>query len=170
MCEHLPDKKRGKKYSNSNENMLFWRKTDETTRKSPLSKRTPISTNPLFLSNFFEPPLCPNFKNKKRSNIVSAWVLILPSKPQPNSFFLPNYGHKSLSLNRSNFAYFQNLSPPSHEFSGNHLSRYETGGSKKQYNFLRQECYAYGIWRYSKSLENFGFQISYAFQQSNSGN
>ena len=30
-----------KKYSNSNENMLFCRKTDETVWKHPLSKRTP---------------------------------------------------------------------------------------------------------------------------------
>ena len=36
-CEYLPDKK---VYSNSNENMLFLRKTDETIWKHPLSKRT----------------------------------------------------------------------------------------------------------------------------------
>ena len=43
-----------KKYSNSNENMLFCRKTDETVWKPPppLSKRTP-----LFLSSFFMTPL-----------------------------------------------------------------------------------------------------------------
>ena len=35
-CEYLPDKN-----SNSNENMLFLRKTDETIWKPPLSKRTP---------------------------------------------------------------------------------------------------------------------------------
>ena len=29
-CEYLPEKKRKKKYYNSNENMLFLRKTDET--------------------------------------------------------------------------------------------------------------------------------------------
>ena len=41
-CEYLPDIK---KYSNSNQNMLFSRKT---IWKPP----TPFSTNPLFLSNF----------------------------------------------------------------------------------------------------------------------
>ena len=33
-----------KKYSNSNENMLFCRKTDETVWKPPFSKRTPPFT------------------------------------------------------------------------------------------------------------------------------
>ena len=48
MCKYLPDKK---KYSNSNKNMLFLSKTDETTWKPP------FSTNPLFLSSFFMTPL-----------------------------------------------------------------------------------------------------------------
>ena len=31
----------------------------------PLSKRTPLSTNPPISDHFFhDPPLCPNFKNK----------------------------------------------------------------------------------------------------------
>ena len=35
----------------------------------PLSKRTPLSLTPLFLSNFFmTPPLCPDFKNKNPPN------------------------------------------------------------------------------------------------------
>ena len=57
--------------------MLFLRKTDETiwNPPSPFSKRTPLSTNPLFLSNFFmTPPLCPNFKNEN------------PSPPLPHNF------------------------------------------------------------------------------------
>ena len=52
------------KKSNSNEKMLFRRKTDETVWKPPLSKKTPpsppppaILTNPLFLINFFMTPL-----------------------------------------------------------------------------------------------------------------
>ena len=44
-------------HSNSNENMLFWRKTDETIWKAPLSKRTSPSTNPPYLSKFFMTPL-----------------------------------------------------------------------------------------------------------------
>ena len=31
----------------------------------PFLKEPPLSTNPLFLSNFFITPLCPNFKNEK---------------------------------------------------------------------------------------------------------
>ena len=46
------------KKSNSNENMLFWRKTDETIWNPPLSKRTPpFPLTPLLLSNFFMIPL-----------------------------------------------------------------------------------------------------------------
>ena len=43
------------------------RKTDEATWELPLSKRTPpLSTNPPISEQFFHnPPLCPNFKNKK---------------------------------------------------------------------------------------------------------
>ena len=56
------------KKSNSNENMLFWRKTDETIWKPPLSKRTPpppLSTNPPISETYFhDPPLWPIFKNK----------------------------------------------------------------------------------------------------------
>ena len=44
-----------KKYSNSNENMLFCRKTDETVWKPPLSKRT----LPISVQFFHDPPLCP---------------------------------------------------------------------------------------------------------------
>ena len=49
-CEYLPDKN-----SNSNENMFFLRKTDETIWRLPLPflRDLPLSTNPLFLSNFF---------------------------------------------------------------------------------------------------------------------
>ena len=54
-----------KKYSNSNENMLFCRKTDEIVWKPPLSKRPPpLSTNLRISEHFFhDSPLCPNFKN-----------------------------------------------------------------------------------------------------------
>ena len=38
-CEYLPDKK---KYSSSNENMLFLRKTHKTIWKPSLSKRNPL--------------------------------------------------------------------------------------------------------------------------------
>ena len=45
--------------------MLFLRKTDETFGNPHFLRVTPLSTNPLFLSNFFmTPPLCPNFKNE----------------------------------------------------------------------------------------------------------
>ena len=63
-----------KKYCNRNENMLFLRKTDKIIWKLPLSKRTPLSTNPLFLSNFFitllfvqisTTRLPPNFRGRK---------------------------------------------------------------------------------------------------------
>ena len=47
--------------------MLFLRKTDETISKPPLS------SNPLFLSNFFQDPLpCPNFKNEIPSFILGG--------------------------------------------------------------------------------------------------
>ena len=43
----------------------YLRKTGETIWEAPLSNRTHLSTNPLFLSNFFmTPPLCPNLKNE----------------------------------------------------------------------------------------------------------
>ena len=45
-------KKEKKKYSNSNKNMLFWRKTHETIW-DPL----PFQLTPLFLSNFLITPL-----------------------------------------------------------------------------------------------------------------
>ena len=47
-----------KKYSNSNENMLFCRKTDEIVWKPPLSKRPPpFQLTSVFLSIFFMTPL-----------------------------------------------------------------------------------------------------------------
>ena len=48
---------RRKKF-NCNENMLFWRKNDEKiwNPPPPISKRTPLSTNPLFLRSFFMTP------------------------------------------------------------------------------------------------------------------
>ena len=67
--------KKEKKYSNSNENMLFWRKTDETIcNLPPFSKRTPpFSTNSPISEQFFhDPPLYPNFKNKKPSLILGG--------------------------------------------------------------------------------------------------
>ena len=55
-CEYLPDKK---KYSGSNENILFLRKTDETIWKPPFLREPPpppppppLQLTPLFLSNF----------------------------------------------------------------------------------------------------------------------
>ena len=58
---------RQKKYSNSNGNMLFLRKTDETIWNPPPSP--PLSTNPQFVSSFFMiPPLCSNFKNENPPN------------------------------------------------------------------------------------------------------
>ena len=67
--------KKEKKYSNSNENMLSWRKTDETIcNPPPFSKRTPsFSTNSPISEQFFhDPPLYPNFKNKKPSLILGG--------------------------------------------------------------------------------------------------
>ena len=58
--EYLPDKN-----SNSNENMLFLRKTDEAIWKPPLLRQPPLSTNPPISEQFFhDPSLCPNFKNE----------------------------------------------------------------------------------------------------------
>ena len=53
-CDYLPDKN-----SNSNENMLFLRKTDETIWKPPLPflRELSLSTDPLFLSNFSMTPV-----------------------------------------------------------------------------------------------------------------
>ena len=47
------------KNSNSNEELLFLRKTDETIWKPSLSTNPPISNQ-----FFHDPPLCPNFNNK----------------------------------------------------------------------------------------------------------
>ena len=44
---HVPDKKRKKKYPNSNENMLFLRETDKIIWNPPLSKiPPPLLSNP----------------------------------------------------------------------------------------------------------------------------
>ena len=53
-CEYLPDKN-----SNSNKNMLFLRKTDETTWKPSFLREPSISEQ-----FFCEPSFCPIFKNK----------------------------------------------------------------------------------------------------------
>ena len=53
-----------KKYSNSNKNMLFWRKNNDTIWKPPLQRELPFQLTPLFLGNFFyDLPHCLNFKN-----------------------------------------------------------------------------------------------------------
>ena len=46
----------------------------------PLSKRTlPLSTNPPISDQFFhDPPLCPNFKNKKPPLILRGRKLCIP--------------------------------------------------------------------------------------------
>ena len=46
-------KNREKKYSNSNENMLFGMKTDETIWKPPFLREPLLSTNPPFSEQFF---------------------------------------------------------------------------------------------------------------------
>ena len=61
-CEYLPNKN-----SDSNENMLFLKKTDGL--EIPLSKSTHsplLSTNPPISEQFF----CPNFKNE----IFGGWI------------------------------------------------------------------------------------------------
>ena len=59
------------KKSNSNENMLFLRKTDETIWKPPFIREPPLSTNPPISEQIFhDPPLCPNFKSKKSPLIL----------------------------------------------------------------------------------------------------
>ena len=51
-CEYLLHKN-----SNSNENMLFLRKTDKTIWKPPFLRVPPFQLTPIFLSNFFMTPL-----------------------------------------------------------------------------------------------------------------
>ena len=75
-----------KKYSSSNENMLFYRNTDETVWKPPhpISKRTPLSTNPPISEQFFHDPLlCPNFKNQNPPppNFRGEETILLLNKP-----------------------------------------------------------------------------------------
>ena len=67
MCEYLPDKK---KCSSSNENVLFLQKIDETIWKSPLSERTPLSTNPLFLSSLSMTPLFVQISKMRTSPLI----------------------------------------------------------------------------------------------------
>ena len=64
-CDYLPDKN-----SNSNENMLFLRKTDETIWKPPLPflRELSLSTGFLFLSNF---------------SMISVFVQILKTRCNP---------------------------------------------------------------------------------------
>ena len=38
--------------------------SENNLEKNPFLRESPFSTDPLFLSNFLWPPLCPNFKNK----------------------------------------------------------------------------------------------------------
>ena len=82
---YLPDKKRKKKYSNSYENMFFWRKTDKTIWKPPFPRQLPsphpLSTNPpiseqffmtrLFVQIFKNKKLHPNFRGKE--TMPSKW-------------------------------------------------------------------------------------------------
>ena len=51
-----------KNYSNSNGNMLFLRKTDETVWKPPFLREPPFQLTPLFLSNFFMTPSLSKFQ------------------------------------------------------------------------------------------------------------
>ena len=66
------------------------RKTDEAIWDRPLSKRTPLSTNPPISEQIFHNPLlCLNFRNKK-------------PPPLPSPLILGNYAkklRKSLVLN-----------------------------------------------------------------------
>ena len=60
-CEYLPDEN-----SNSNENMLFLRKTDEKIWKPLLLREPPLLqlTSSISEQFFHDPPLWPNFKNE----------------------------------------------------------------------------------------------------------
>ena len=72
------------KYSNSNENMLFWGKTDETISKPPFSKKTPsppppFSTSPPISEEFFyDPPLSKFYKkNTPTSFRGELWNILI---------------------------------------------------------------------------------------------
>ena len=54
-----------KKYFNSNVNMFFIRKTDQTTWNLPLSTSSTISEQ-----FFHDPPLCPNFKKQNAPPLI----------------------------------------------------------------------------------------------------
>ena len=61
-CEYLPDKR----YSNSNGNMLFLRKSDETIWKPPFLREPPLSTNRLISEQFFSwPPSLSKFQKQE---------------------------------------------------------------------------------------------------------
>ena len=86
-----------KKYSNSNENMLFLRKTDETiwNLPIPLSKRKPLSSNPpyfwaifswLFMTLFFQ---------------EGVFVQISKARPPIIFFFLRRGNYVAISLSFS---------------------------------------------------------------------
>ena len=65
MHEHLPDKKKEKKYSNSNEYMPFWRKTDKAIWKPSFLREPPFQLTPYFWATFSWPPSLSKFENKK---------------------------------------------------------------------------------------------------------
>ena len=61
-----------KKYSNSNKNMLSWRKTDETIWKIPFLREPPFLLNPLFLSNFLMTSVLVQISKTRRGPLILA--------------------------------------------------------------------------------------------------
>ena len=68
-----------KKYSHSNENTLFWRKTDETIWNPLFSKRTvPFQLTPYLWAIFSWPPFLSEFQKQKTPLILGGGTMKIP--------------------------------------------------------------------------------------------
>ena len=75
---NINQRKKEKKYSNSNENILFWRKTNKTIWKPPFLREPPFTLTPPISEQFFRDPLFVQILNARTPRLIlGGWNYVM---------------------------------------------------------------------------------------------